>query len=86
MADLQIRMKCTDTLKLDCPETKASSVGIQSGDDMRITHWLGALFIVAWLVLWLALKVTVVAIHALVVIGVVLIVVGLIGGRSTTST
>lgn len=52
---------------------------------MRITHWLGALF-VAWLVLWLALKVTVVAIHALVVIGMVLIAVGLIGGRSTTST
>lgn len=49
---------------------------------MRILHILGVLFIVAWLVLWLALKVTFAAIHALVVIGVLLIVVGLISSRS----
>jgi hypothetical protein len=50
---------------------------------MRVLHILGVLFIVAWLVLWLALKVTFAAIHALVVIGVLLIVVGLISSRST---
>jgi hypothetical protein len=50
---------------------------------MRILHILGVLFIVAWLVLWLALKVTFAAIHALVVIGVLLIVIGLLSSRST---
>lgn len=38
---------------------------------------LGIVFIVAWLVLWLAVKVTFGAIHLLVVIGVIMIVVGL---------
>lgn len=52
---------------------------------MRILHVLGVLFIVAWLVLWLALKLTFAAIHALVVIGVLLIVIGLFTGRSATS-
>jgi hypothetical protein len=50
---------------------------------MRILHVLGVLFIIAWLVLWLALKLTFAAIHALVVIGLLLIVVGLIAGRSS---
>ena len=49
---------------------------------MRILHVLGVLFILAWLVLWLAVKVTFVAIHALVVIGVLLIIIGLVAGRS----
>jgi hypothetical protein len=35
---------------------------------------LGVVFIVAWLVLWLAVKITFGAIHLLVVIGVILIV------------
>jgi hypothetical protein len=52
---------------------------------MRILHILGVLFILAWLVLWFAVKVTFVAIHALVVIGIVLIVAGLIAGRSSTA-
>jgi hypothetical protein len=52
---------------------------------MRALHWLGALFIVAWLVLWLALKVTFAAIHALVVIGVLLIIVGLMSSRRAVS-
>jgi hypothetical protein len=52
---------------------------------MRILHVLGVLFILAWLVLWLALKLTFVAIHALVVIGIVLIVVGFFAGRSAAS-
>lgn len=39
---------------------------------------LGIVFIIAWLVLWLAVKVTFGAIHLLVVIGVILIVLGLV--------
>jgi hypothetical protein len=39
---------------------------------------LGVVFIIAWLVLWLAVKVTFGAIHLLVVIGVILIVLALL--------
>ena len=39
---------------------------------------LGIVFIIAWLVLWLAVKVTFGAIHLLVVIGVILLVLGLV--------
>ncbi len=35
---------------------------------------LGILFIIAWLVLWLAVKVTFGAIHLLVVLGIILII------------
>jgi hypothetical protein len=52
---------------------------------MRILHVLGVLLIITWLVLWLAVKVTFAAIHALLVIGVLLIIVGFIAGRSATS-
>jgi hypothetical protein len=48
---------------------------------MKIFHILGVLFIVAWLVSWLALKVTFAAIHALVVIGVILLIVGFVASR-----
>ncbi len=53
---------------------------------MRILHVLGVLFIVAWLVMWFALKITFVAIHALVLIGVLLIIVALFAGRSASKT
>ncbi len=39
---------------------------------------LGIVFIIAWLVLWLAVKVTFGAIHLLVVIGVIMIVFALL--------
>ncbi|HEV7136724.1 MAG TPA: hypothetical protein VGN43_08835 [Steroidobacteraceae bacterium] len=39
---------------------------------------LGIAFIIAWLVLWLAVKITFGAIHLLVVIGVILIVLAII--------
>jgi len=52
---------------------------------MKILHVLGVLFIIAWLVLWLAVKVTFAAIHALVVIGILLIIVGLVAGRAGAS-
>ena len=50
--------------------------------EMRILSVLGVLFIVAWLVMLLALKITFAAIHALVVIGLVLLVVAFMSGRA----
>jgi len=48
-----------------------------------IVHVIGIVLIVAWLVLWLAVKVTFAAIHLLLVLGVILIVMGLMRtGRS----
>ena len=43
-----------------------------------ILSLLGIAFIIAWLVLWLAVKVTFGAIHLLVVIGVILIILALV--------
>ncbi|HUA26698.1 MAG TPA: hypothetical protein VMA54_21385 [Steroidobacteraceae bacterium] len=46
---------------------------------MNAVFWLlGIVLIVAWLVLWLAVKVTFGAIHLLVVIGAVLIILALV--------
>ena len=39
---------------------------------------LGILFIIAWLVLWLAVKITFGAIHLLVAIGIILIIVAIL--------
>ena len=47
---------------------------------MAALKWLGIALIVAWLVLWLAVKVTVGTIHLLLLIGVVMLVVGLLRG------
>ncbi len=44
---------------------------------MGALKWLGAALIVAWLVLWLALKIASGAIHLLFLIGVVLLLIGL---------
>ncbi|MDQ2640814.1 MAG: hypothetical protein M3Y79_09580 [Pseudomonadota bacterium] len=43
---------------------------------MGILKALGALIIVVWLVLWLALKVTTGVIHLLVVLGLAMLVIG----------
>ena len=51
---------------------------------MKILHVLGVLLIIAWLVLWLAVKVTFAAVHALVVIGLLFIVAGFLATRSST--
>jgi hypothetical protein len=48
---------------------------------MHLLHILGVLFIVGWLVSWLALKITFAAIHALVVIGIVLLILGFVVGH-----
>jgi hypothetical protein len=55
-------------------------------ETMKILHVLGVLLIILWLVLWLALKVTFAAIHGLVVLGVILILVAFIAGRSEGSS
>ncbi|HTV80069.1 MAG TPA: hypothetical protein VMF03_17595 [Steroidobacteraceae bacterium] len=52
---------------------------------MKILHVLGALLIIVWLILWLALKLTFVAIHALLVLGVILIISAFVAGRSSAS-
>jgi hypothetical protein len=49
---------------------------------MRLLGWLGAVFIVAWLVLWLAVKVTFAAVHVLVVIGLLMLIVAFARGSS----
>lgn len=43
---------------------------------MGILKALGALIIIVWLVLWLALKVTTGLIHLLVVLGIAMLVIG----------
>jgi len=48
---------------------------------MRILHVLGGIVIVAWLLLWLAVKVTFAAIHLLLLLGLALIIAGFLGGR-----
>ncbi len=52
-----------------------------------VLHTIGVLLIVAWLVLWLAVKITFAAVHLLLLLGVALIVFGLIraGRRSSTA-
>jgi hypothetical protein len=50
-----------------------------------VLHAIGILLIVAWLVLWLAVKITFAAVHLLLLLGVALILIGLLraGRRST---
>ncbi len=52
-----------------------------------VLHTIGVLLIVAWLVLWLAVKITFAAVHLLLLLGVAMIVFGLIrsGTRSSTA-
>ena len=49
---------------------------------MKILHIVGALLIISWLVLWFALKLTFLAIHALLVLGVIFIILAFVAGRS----
>ena len=52
--------------------------GIRVLSMKAILSVLGIVFIIAWLVLWLAVKVTFGAIHLLVVIGAILIILALV--------
>lgn len=45
---------------------------------MAALKWLGIALIVTWLVLWLAVKITVGAIHLLLLLGLALLVFGLV--------
>jgi hypothetical protein len=61
------------------PERFSGEVSRDQGFFMKaVLSLLGIVFIVAWLVLWLAVKVTFGAIHVLVVIGVILIILALV--------
>jgi hypothetical protein len=51
---------------------------------MAILRILAVLFIVAWLVLWLAVKITFGAIHLLLVLGLIFLIVSLVGGARRT--
>ncbi len=51
-----------------------------------VLHTIGVILIVAWLVLWLAVKITFAAVHLLLLLGVALIVFGLIRSGSRSST
>ncbi|HTT04454.1 MAG TPA: hypothetical protein VMF64_04140 [Steroidobacteraceae bacterium] len=51
---------------------------------MAILRILAVLFIIAWLVLWLAVKVTFGAIHVLLAIGIIMLIVSLFGGARRT--
>jgi hypothetical protein len=48
-------------------------------------HAIGVLFM-AWLVLWLAVKITFAAVHLLLLLGIAMIVFGLLKSRSGSST
>lgn len=43
-----------------------------------VLHAIGVFLIVAWLVLWLAVKITVAAVHVLLLLGIAMIVFGLL--------
>jgi Flp pilus assembly protein TadB len=50
----------------------------EEGADMGLLKFLGIAVIILWLVLWLAVKVTVATVHLLLLVGAVLLVVGFI--------
>ncbi len=49
---------------------------------MKALHGLGAVLIVVWLVLWLVVKITFVAVHLLLLLGIAMIVFGLLRSKS----
>jgi len=49
---------------------------------MKILHAIGIILIVAWLALWLFVKITFAAVHVLLVIGIALIIIGLLRSGS----
>ena len=53
-----------------------------AGGSMKFLSWIGAAFVVLWLVLWLGLKIVVGTVHLLLLLGLVLIVWGLVQARS----
>ena len=45
---------------------------------MGILKWLGIAIIILWLVLWLAVKITVATVHLLLLVGVALLIAGFV--------
>jgi Flp pilus assembly protein TadB len=54
------------------------AAGQRTGADMGILKGIGAVLIIAWLVLWLFVKITFAAIHLLLLIGLAMLVIGFI--------
>jgi hypothetical protein len=52
---------------------------------MRILGVLGAILVVAWIVLWLAIKITVAAVHLLLAVGIVLLLIAFLSGTRAGS-
>ena len=50
-----------------------------------VLHVIGIFLIVAWLVLWLAVKITFAAVHLLLLLGVAMILFGLLRSRSRSA-
>jgi hypothetical protein len=50
-----------------------------------VLHGIGIFLIVAWLVLWLAVKITFAAVHLLLLLGVAMILIGLVRSKSAGS-
>jgi Flp pilus assembly protein TadB len=63
---------------------QAAIIGSQTGDggQMGILRAIGIVLIVVWLVLWLFVKITLVAIHLLLLLGIATIVIDLARSRS----
>ena len=51
---------------------------------MKFLTWIGLALIILWLVLWLAVKIAVGAVHLIALLGLVLVLWGLFAGRSRT--
>lgn len=51
---------------------------------MHLLSWLGIALIVCWAVLWFSVKIAAIAVHILLLLGIVFIVMGLMRGRSST--
>jgi Flp pilus assembly protein TadB len=50
---------------------------------MKALVWIGIAMVICWGVLWLGIKMAVAAVHLLLLLGLVLIVWGLVHGRSS---
>ncbi|HEU4486695.1 MAG TPA: hypothetical protein VFR96_14505 [Povalibacter sp.] len=50
---------------------------------MKILFWVGIAMVVAWAILWLGIKMAIGAVHALLVLGLIAIVWGLVQARRT---
>ncbi|HEY4368443.1 MAG TPA: hypothetical protein VGN07_14500 [Steroidobacteraceae bacterium] len=52
---------------------------------MKPLVWIGIAMIICWGILWLGIKMAVAAVHLLLLLGLILIVWGLVHGRSSTT-